>query len=85
MQTEPKYWFPAKRYGWGWGIPNSCQGWLVLALFSGLFVLGSFIFPPSANLGGYLVYIAALCGFLIGVCWHKGEPTRWRWGQDEHA
>ena len=85
MQTEPKYWFPAKRYGWGWGIPNSWKGWLVLAFFSGLFVLGSFIFPPSTNLGGYLVYIAALCGLLIGVCWFKGEPTRWRWGKDEHA
>jgi len=21
MQNERKYWFPAKRYGWGWGIP----------------------------------------------------------------
>ena len=29
MQTERKYWFPAKRYGWGWGMPNTWQGWLV--------------------------------------------------------
>ncbi len=36
MQTEPKYWFPAKRYGWGWGIPNTWQGWLVLAVFAAL-------------------------------------------------
>jgi hypothetical protein len=21
-------WFHAKRYGWGWGPPSSCQGWL---------------------------------------------------------
>jgi hypothetical protein len=33
MQTERKYWFPAKRYGWGWGIPCSWRGWLVLAAF----------------------------------------------------
>jgi len=26
MQTERDYWFPAKRYGWGWGIPNRWQG-----------------------------------------------------------
>jgi hypothetical protein len=32
MQTERKYWFPAKRYGWGWGIPSSWQGWLVFWL-----------------------------------------------------
>jgi hypothetical protein len=85
MQTERKYWFPAKRYGWGWGIPNSWRGWLVLAVFSGLFVLGCFLCPPSANLGVYLAYVAALCALLIGVCWIKGEPTRWRWGKDEHA
>ncbi len=30
MSVEKKYWFPAKRYGWGWGIPNVWQGWLVL-------------------------------------------------------
>jgi len=28
MQTEPEYWFPAKRYGWGWGIPRRGKaGW----------------------------------------------------------
>jgi len=85
MQTERKYWFPAKRYGWGWGIPNSWQGWLVLIAFSGLFLLGFFLFPPRANLGLYLAYNAALCGLLIWVCWFKGEPTRWRWGNDERT
>jgi hypothetical protein len=33
MSVEKKYWFPAKRYGWGWGIPNVWQGWLVLFVF----------------------------------------------------
>jgi hypothetical protein len=79
MQTERKYWFPAKRYGWGWGIPSSWQGWVVLAAFAGL-VLGSFLFPPGAEFGRYLAYVAALCGLLVGVCWLKGEPPRWRWG-----
>jgi hypothetical protein len=27
---EPRYWFPAKRYGWGWGSPATWQGWVVL-------------------------------------------------------
>ena len=31
MQRNDKYWFPAKRYGWGWGPPNNWQGWVVLA------------------------------------------------------
>jgi hypothetical protein len=85
VQTEPKYWFPAKRYGWGWGIPNAWQGWLVLAAFVGLLVVGSVVLPPGRQLGPYLAYVAVLCGLLIAVCWLKGEPPRWRWGGDKSA
>ena len=85
MQIERKYWFPAKRYGWGWGIPSSWQGWLVLVAFGGLLVVGSFLFPPDMELGAYLAYVSVLCGLLVGVCWLKGEPTRWRWSNDERA
>jgi hypothetical protein len=85
MRPEHKYWFPAKRYGWGWGVPRAWQGWLILAGFAGLAVAGSFLFSPGKEPGRYLVYIAVLCGLLIGVCWLKGEPPRWRWGNDEGA
>jgi hypothetical protein len=85
MQTERKYWFPAKRYGWGWGIPSSWQGWLVSAGFAGLLVAGSFLVPPGTALGPYLAYVAVLCALLVGVCWLKGEPPRWRWGNDERS
>jgi hypothetical protein len=33
MEEEQKYWFPAKRYGWGWGLPITWQGWLTLVVF----------------------------------------------------
>jgi len=37
---EKRVWFPAKRYGWGWGLPCAWQGWLVLAAyFLGMFLL----------------------------------------------
>jgi hypothetical protein len=60
MQNERKYWFPAKRCGYGWGIPSSWQGWLVLAVFVALLGVGSFLFPPHAKLGAYLAYVAVL-------------------------
>lgn len=81
MRSEKKYWFPSKRYGLGWGLPNTWQGWLVLAAFVGLEVAGSFIFPPRKELALYLLYIAMLCVLLFVVCWLKGEPPRWRWGR----
>ena len=83
MQPQRKYWFPAKRYGWGWGIPGTWQGWLVLGAFAALMIAGSFLFPPGSDPGRYLVYVAVLCALLIGVCWLKGEPPRWRWGTNE--
>jgi hypothetical protein len=82
MPIEPKYWFPAKRYGWGWGFPGTWQGWLVLAGFVLLMVVGALIFPPRLEPGRYLAYVAVLCVLLVAVCWLKGEPPRWRWGDD---
>jgi hypothetical protein len=81
MRSEQKYWFPAKRYGWGWGIPGSWQGWLVLAAFAALLAIGFVVFPPDKELGFFKLYVAILCGVLILVCWLKGEPPRWRWGK----
>jgi hypothetical protein len=82
MQSQRTYWFPAKHYGWGWGVPNCWQGWLVIIAFVGLLVLGPVLFPPRAELGRYLGYIALLCVLLGGVCRLKGEPPRWRWVKD---
>jgi hypothetical protein len=75
-----KYWFPAKRYGWGWGFPTTWQRWLVFAAFLGLLVAGAFFFPPITSLAEYLAYVAILSGGLVGICWLKGEPPRWRSG-----
>lgn len=82
MRTEPEYWFPAKRYGWGWGLPIAWQGWVVFAGFVVLLLVGAFLFPPREALAAYLIYVTILSAALIGVCWLKGEPPRWRWGAD---
>ena len=42
MESHVQYWFPAKRYGWGWGFPMTWQGWVAFAgflilLFAGIF------------------------------------------------
>jgi hypothetical protein len=83
MQTEPRYWFPAKRYGWGWGLPTGWQGWLSLVAFIGLVAAGAFLFPPSKALALYLAYVIILSIAFAALCWWKGEPPRWRWGDDK--
>ena len=81
MQTEQRYWFPAKRYGWGWGIPSTWQGWVVLAIYAGLLTFGIFRFRPEPDLGPFIVYVAVCSALLVVICWLKGEPPKWRWGK----
>jgi hypothetical protein len=81
--TEQRYWFPAKRYGWGWGTPITWQGWIVFIGFLVLALSGAVLIQPHTNHAGFLLYICVL-SFLFGcVCWWKGEPTRWRWGDED--
>ena len=75
------YWFPAKRYGWGWGLPTMWQGWVVLVLFIALLAAAPVLFPPRSELGAFLAYVFTLAALLVVICWVKGEPPRWRWGK----
>jgi hypothetical protein len=85
MQTDGKYWFPAKRYGYGWGIPRTWQGWLVLVVYVALTIAGTFLFPPQNGLVPYIACVAFLTAAFIAVCYLKGERPRWRWGDDERT
>lgn len=80
MQNANRYWFPAKRYGWGWGLPITWQGWLSVAVFLGLAIAGLLIFPLKTAPAAYVAYTAVLSGLLVAVAWLKGEPPRWRSG-----
>jgi len=80
-----KYWFPAKRYGWGWGLPTTWQGWIAVLAFVVLIAAGSILLPPGRSLAAYLIYVCALVVLLLGLCWLKGEPPRWRWGGRDRA
>jgi hypothetical protein len=83
MHADQRYWFPAKRYGWGWGFPISWEGWLVFAVFLALIVAGFFLFPPAKLLMRFVGYTVVVGVLLVVVCWLKGEPPRWRWGNDD--
>lgn len=75
------FWFPAKTYGWGWGLPVKWQGWLVYGIAFGLLVTMHFIFPPNKHVELFLAGFFGVILLLIGICWLKGEPPHWRWGK----
>jgi hypothetical protein len=74
------YWFPAKRYGWGWGFPCSWQGWVVFILFIAVVSILSFFIDPNENFFLFYAAIIGAAGAFIAVCYAKGEPPKLRWG-----
>ncbi len=80
MGEVKKYWFPAKKYGWGWGFPKTWQGWLVLLTYIAILGIIAFIFRPEERPFSFYFSLAIATVILIVICLIKGEPPRWRWG-----
>ena len=81
MKKEAKrYWFSAKNYGWGWGLPAAWQGWAVLVVSLIGFSAIPFIASPVDDLLIFTILNLFLAAALICICFVKGEPVRWRWG-----
>jgi uncharacterized membrane protein YhaH (DUF805 family) len=78
MSTDQRYWFRAKRYGWGWGLPCSWQGWVVLLVWLAAFLAGVRFLPRW--LPAHLAFMVVMVVLLLMVCYCKGEPPAWRWG-----
>lgn len=80
IPEHDKYWFRAKRYGWGWGLPQTWQGWLTLAAFVAGNIIWAAVVPPTHWPLLYPAGVAILIGGLLGICLAKGEPPAWHWG-----
>jgi hypothetical protein len=78
MTDKPTYWFPAKRRGWGWGVPTVWQGWAVIATFAALLLAGAVVLLPRNGTAVFVAFAAFLCLVLVGICWLKGERPAWR-------
>jgi hypothetical protein len=81
VDTRPRYWFPAKTFGWGWGLPVTWQGWLVLLSYLALVLASISFIRPALHPLVFAACIAALTAVLTIICWCTGEPPQWRWGK----
>ena len=77
---EERYWFPAKRFGWGWGLPLTWQGWLVLGGYAAMMAFFVNTYPPEEYPFEFAAGVSAASIVLLIICYKKGEPPRWRWG-----
>jgi hypothetical protein len=78
---DPKYWFPIKRYGWGWGLPARWQGWAALVVWLIILLAGVRDLRSRGPLA-HTLFVAGMVGMLVLLCYLKGEPLRWRGGDD---
>ena len=76
-----EYRFPAKSYGWVWGIPTAWQGWAVLVAYGVGMAAIILLVSPEERPVEFFSYIGILTAALLVVCWFKGEPPKWRWGR----
>ncbi len=78
---ESRYWFPAKRYGWGWGFPTRWQGWIASLAYVALLFVDSIVFPPAAQSTEFFFGLGFLSVAMLLTCYWRGEPPAWRWGR----
>ena len=69
------YWFRRKRFGWGWGLPSSWQGWAFFIPWLAVLICVSFHFMPQRPFA-FTMALGALTAILVVVCVVKGEPPR---------
>lgn len=77
MASPKRYWFPAKEFGVGWGVPQVWEGWLVLAAYVAGIALVHHFLPLAGDPRGFAAGIGGLTALLMLVCWLKGEPIGW--------
>jgi len=80
VTEKSRIWFPAKTYGYGWGLPCVWQGWVVMLAYVGLVIAASVFIPPSVHMKSWLVAMVGLSFMFCLVGWWKGEKPAWRWG-----
>jgi hypothetical protein len=77
VDGEPRYWFKAKSFGYGWGLPATIEGWVLLIGFLVLAVAAVAVLPEAVA----AVIVALLAGGFLFACYAKGEPPKWRAGR----
>jgi hypothetical protein len=81
-----KFWFPAKRFGWGWAEPTCWQGWTVMIGWQVTMVLSAYLQWSNKQLltkyhlawFGTFPFLFGMFLVVAGIYWAKGEKPRWR-------
>ncbi len=78
--NKNKYWFPALKYGYGWGLPCSWQGWALTLIYLSLLTSGAFFISEQSHLIYYVIFSIFITALFISICYLKGEKPSLNWG-----
>jgi hypothetical protein len=79
-EAKKKFWFPAKRYGWGWGLAHCWQGLLVQIGYVVLSVASAKLLLPRGHKNLFWIsFLIATVLFLAIHCIKGEKPVAWRW------
>ncbi len=83
-----KPWFRAKKYGYGWGLPVTWQGWVVLLGYLGFILYDFFRIDKHAHsasdtLRPFIIHVILTTLILLVIAYLTGEKPKWRWGNKE--
>jgi hypothetical protein len=73
VSLENHYWFRAKRFGLGWGLPCSWQGWTFFTIWLAVLIVAAAELMPARRFLFALV-LAGMTLILVVACYLKGEP-----------
>lgn len=85
MNAEKKeIWLPAMKYGVGWGLPVTWQGWGVVLAYIVLMTAGGLFLTKEPFLFiVFPLYVILLSAILVLICWKKGEKPGFNWGNKQ--
>jgi len=80
-----KYWFKAKKYGLGWSLPATWQGWTAFVVYVGFIIWDFFRIDKhshsvSDTLRPFIIQLLMASIALILIAYLTGEKMKWRWG-----
>lgn len=81
-----KTWFRAKKFGYGWGLPTSWQGYVVFVIFILASILTVVVLEKNTHSGsdfliGVIPTVGLMIATLVAICYRYGETPKWRWGK----
>jgi hypothetical protein len=83
IDTDTKnYWFRAQRYGWGWGLPLTWQGWIIVIAYTVMIIVGIFILPLKEKKALFIGWHVGFTMMLLVIC--GGEKIRAHLNLDDH-